>query len=86
MNRKRKFLYITVGEVLGKINQMLGENFKRINPRSDENSPELTRSTYYRIERRLGLPTSRTSGGWRVYSSKEEQEILEKIKKEFRIK
>ena len=81
----RNFSYITLGEVLGKINQILRENFKRINPESDGISPELTRSTFYRLEKRLRLPSQKTSGGWRVYSSKEEQEILERIKQEFHL-
>lgn len=81
----RNFSYITTGQVLGKINHLLRDNFKKINPDSDEKAPELTRSTFYRLEQRLNFPVPRTSGGWRVYSVEEEKEILKKIMKEFRL-
>jgi len=86
--KKRKFPYITVGRVLDKINYELGENFKKINPNNNEEPPKLTRATFYRLEKRLNLPAPRKESGqlkWRIYTSRQEKQIISKIKKEFRL-
>jgi len=67
----RKFPYITVGLVLGRL--------------TDEGLP-ITRATYYRLEKRLNLPTGKKTSGqlqWRVYTKDEMEEIVSRIKSEY---
>ena len=73
---KRTFPYITVGQILNELD--------------DEGLRIGSRSTFYRLEKRLekkfGKPApKRTSGGlkWRVYTRKEADLLKKLIKKEY---
>ena len=68
----RTFPYITVGQILNEL--------------EDDGLRIGSRSTFYRLEKRLDLPTpKRTSGGlkWRVYTRSEADLVKELIKKEY---
>jgi len=84
----RKFGYITVGKVLEELNKEVMDLFHQDNPEIElEDIPKISRETFYRLEKRLKLPTgTRTTGnGWRVYTIQEKKEIKERIKKEYNL-
>lgn len=65
----RRFSYITVGRLLSELRE--------------EGLP-ITRVTFYRLEKRLGLPSPhKTKGGWRVYTPSEMETVKQKIKEEY---
>lgn len=69
----RSFSYITVGKILEELR---------------EEGVPLTRVTFYRLEKRLKLPTGKKTSAklqWRVYSRQEADEIKEQIKAEYNI-
>lgn len=68
---KRSFPYNTVGKLLDEL-------------RSE--GLNITRATFYRLEKRLGLPKGQKTSGqikWRVYTAAEMTLIKELIKKEY---
>ena len=85
----RKFNYITVGQVLKELNDEVRETFLKANLDAEiEDIPRLSRETFYRLEKRLNLPTGRRTTGvqpWRVYSIEEKELIKKKIKEEYRL-
>jgi hypothetical protein len=67
----RSFPYITVGKILKELR---------------EDGLPLTRVTFGRLEDRLNLNLGkRTSGGWRVYSREQADEVKSRIKKEYNL-
>ena len=69
----RIFPYITLGRILEEL--------------TEEGLP-LNRATFYRLEKRLDIPSGqRTSGKirWRVYTPADKDKIKELIKKEYNI-
>ncbi len=69
----RVFPYITLGKILEEL--------------AEEGLP-LNRATFYRVEKRLGLPSGRRTSGlikWRVYTPQEKEQIKELIKKEYNL-
>jgi len=85
----RRFNYITVGLVLLELNNEIREDFLKANPDTqEENIPRLSRETFYRLEKRLKLPTGKRTSGtqqWRVYSPKEKELIKKRIKEEYNL-
>jgi len=85
----RKFSYITVGQVLKEFNEEIRETFLKANPNTkDEDIPRLSRETFYRLEKRLKLPTGRrttAAQAWRVYNMKEKELIKKRIKEEYNL-
>lgn len=81
----RKFPYITVGKVLKELNKEIEKLFIEVNPDAKD-IPQVTRVTFYRLEKRLGLPAGKkTSGGWRVYTPKQKEKIKQRIKEEYNL-
>jgi hypothetical protein len=67
----RNFSFKTVGFLLDKLK---------------EAGVPIKRGTYYRLEKRLGLPLAKkTMSGWRVYTNEEILLIVEAIKKNYNI-
>lgn len=67
----RYFPYITVGRILVEL--------------KDEGLP-LTRVTFYRKEKILGLPKPQKTSGklrWRVYTREQADEVKKRLKKEY---
>ena len=85
----RKFNYITVGQVLKEFNEEVRDTFLKANPKTkEEYIPSLSRETFYRLEKRLKLPTGRRTTGvqpWRVYSIEEKELIKKRIKEEYNL-
>lgn len=85
----RKFSYITVGKVLEELNEEIRETFLKDEPNiAEKDIPKISRETFYRLEKRLNLPTGKRTTGdqkWRVYSIKQKKAIKEKIKKEYNL-
>jgi len=85
----RKFNYITVGQILEELNNEIRETFLKANTEAgEENIPRLSRETFYRLEKRLNLPTGRRTSStqaWRVYDLKEKELIKKRIKEEYRL-
>ncbi len=85
----RKFNYITVGQVLKELNEEIRETFLKANQNTkNEGIPSLSRETFYRLEKRLSLPTGRRTTGtqkWRVYSIAEKELIKKRIKEEYNL-
>ena len=69
----RKFSYITVGAILNELR---------------EEGAQITSVTYYRLEKRLSLPTGKKTSGklqWRVYTRAEANKIKKLIKEEYNL-
>jgi predicted DNA-binding transcriptional regulator AlpA len=85
----RKLNSNTVGKILEELNKELREKFLKDNPGTDEDEvPGISRATFYRLEKRLKFPVTRTSSGnkgWRTYTREEMEEIKKKIKKEYNL-
>lgn len=85
----RKFNYITVGQILKELNDEVRETFLKANSEAkEEDIPRLSRETFYRLEKRLGLPAGRRTSAvqaWRVYSLSEKELIKKRIKEEYRL-
>lgn len=67
----RHFSYITVGKILSDL---------------EEEGLKLNRGMFLRLEARLNLPKGKRTSGklqWRVYNTKELEEIKDRIKEEF---
>ena len=70
----RKFLYNTVGKILIELKA---------------ERCQITRSTFYRLEERLGFPKGRRTGSqtkWRVYSDQQVARIKNSIKSQYNMK
>jgi len=71
------------------LNNEIREDFLKANPDTqEENIPRLSRETFYRLEKRLKLPTGKRTSGtqkWRVYSPKEKELIKKRIKEEYNL-
>ena len=84
----RKFSYITVGKVLEELNEEIRGVFMEANPSTkEEDLPNISRETFYRLEERLKLPKGRRTTGneWRVYTAKQKETIKQKIKEEYNL-
>lgn len=67
----REFPYLMVGKIL---EELASEGIN------------LTRVTFYRLEKRMKFPTvHRTVGGWRTYTRKEADQIKKMIKQNYNI-
>jgi hypothetical protein len=69
----REFPYITVGKILQELR---------------DEKVKITRVTFYRLEERLKLPSTKKTSGklpWRVYSREEANEVKQRIKEEYNI-
>lgn len=66
----RNFAFITVGKIL---KELENENCK------------IHRTTFYRIQEKLGIEPRRTTSklGWRVYTKEEAEKIKQMIKEEY---
>ena len=68
---RRKFSYLTVGDVLQRLR---------------EEGLNISRTTFYRLEKENLFIGGKTAGKWRVYTKNEIDAIVYTIKENYRIK